>query len=419
MTGRGAGDYTPTIEARGLSYSVDGKSILNGVDVRTKGGELIGIIGPNGAGKTTLLRLLCGLIRPTDGSVLLCGRRLPDIPQKERARMVSYMSQDDVADLGFSVLDIVLMGRYPHLGAFQAESAEDREAAGRMLSYVGLNGFEESVFARLSGGERQLALFAKTLVQEAGTVLLDEPSSHLDLRHEDSIFSMAQELAREGRAVMATVHNLNVAAHYCSGLVLLSRGSVAARGGPSEVLDSEVLSRVYGVKTAVSRNAVTGSLGVWVEPPRAAHGGMRVHLIGGAGSAVNLTRELYRMGFSLSGGISHAYDTDEALWKSLGIEHRSVGAFSRISAEDVESAAGLAADAEITVLCPFPIGTGNLANLELAGRARRLIVLLPEKYDIERSFYAPEARKAFDGLLERSESMTYARIMELFSSLTH
>lgn len=406
----------PLLEAQGLEYSIDENRILAGIDFGVSEGELVGIIGPNGAGKTTLLRLLCGLIRPSGGSVLLSRRRISDIPHKARARLISYMSQDDVADLGFKVIDIVLMGRYPHLGAFKSESGEDREVAGRMLSYVGLPGFEERMFRDLSGGERQLALFAKTLVQEAGCVLLDEPSSHLDMRHEDSIFSMAQELAREGRAVVASVHNLNVAARYCTSLLLLDKGSAAGRGEPGAVLRPEVLGPVYGVKTLVSRSAGTGNLTVEAVPLRAAGRNIRVHIIGGAGSAINLTRELYRLGFALSGGIAHAYDSDESLWTSLGISHHSVNAFSRISEADVRDAVGMVENAEITVLCSFPIGMGNIGNLKLAARAKRLAVLLPRKYDAERSFFAPEARQAFEDLCRGAQIMTHEDLLGLLMS---
>jgi iron complex transport system ATP-binding protein len=325
--------------------------------------------------------------------------------------MVSYMSQEDIADLGFSVIEILLMGRYPHLGMFKSESEGDREEALRMLSYVGLSGFENRPFGGLSGGERQLALFAKILVQDAGLVVLDEPSSHLDIRHEDSIFSMAQELAREGRAVIASVHNLNVAAHYCTSLLLLDKGAVAGRGEPGAVLDPEALGRVYGVRTLVSRSATTGSLTVGVVPFRASRGGTRIHIIGGAGSAVNLTRELYRLGFSLTGGIAHSYDSDESLWKSLGIPYHSVGAFSRISDPDIEDAAGLMESAEIVVLCAFPIGMGNSGNLKFAARAKRLVVLLPEKLDVQRSFFTEEAREAFTGLCRSAESATQEALL--------
>ena len=400
----------PLLETRDLSFAIQEARILEGVSITVGRGELVGVIGPNGAGKTTLLRLVCGLITATRGTARLNGQDLRGMSARERACRAAFMSQDTVHDVSFSALQVVLMGRYPHLARFRPESPEDHEKARRMLSYVGLSGMEGRSFRELSGGERQLVLFAKALVQETDLILLDEPSSHLDIRHEDAIFSMAQELAREGKAVLASVHALNVAAQYCTRLILLDGGRMAAAGTPDQVLTVEMLERVYGVKTMVTRT--TGRVAVSVMPPRLRSTSVRIHLIGGAGSAVNLTRELYRLGFQLSGGIAHSQDSDEALWRSLGIEHKSVGAFARISDLDVETAAGLVEQAELTVLCSFPIGTGNLGNLHLAGRARTLIVLDQEPGDLKRSFFTDEARLLFEKAAAGARRSGYSALVE-------
>jgi iron complex transport system ATP-binding protein len=406
-------EAVPLLETVRLGYTVGGKRILDGVSLTVERGELVGVTGPNGAGKTTFLRLVCGLLPASAGSVRLSGKTAAALPHRARARMVSFMSQEIMQDLGFSVLDVILMGRYPHLGRFQRESPEDTKKARRMLSYVGLAGFERRPFGELSGGERQLVLFAKVLVQETELVVLDEPSSHLDLRHEDTVFSMAQELTLEGRAVVASVHNLNVASQYCTKLLLLDRGMPAAFGPPAAVFTSETLERVYGVRTLVSHNSSTGSLMVSVVPFRAHRGGVRVHLIGGAGSALNLTRELYRLGFSLSGGIAHASDSDETLWKSLGIECISVGSFSRITEKDIESAVSMVEEAELVVLCSFPVGVGNLGNLGLARKARRLVILSPGPGDAPRSFFAEEGRALFDELGGFAEEKPYEDLVTM------
>jgi iron complex transport system ATP-binding protein len=397
----------PVLEARGLSWEVGGATIVDHVDVAVPRGELVGIIGPNGAGKTTLLRLLAGLLSPSRGEVLLDGRSVPSMEARGRARRISFMTQDISQVFPFTVMEILLMGRYPHLGRFQQEKPEDRERARRMLSYVGLGALEERPFNGLSGGERQLVLFAKALVQETDVLLLDEPSSSLDIHHEDRVFSMAQELAREGRAVVASVHNLAVAAHYCSRLFLLEKGRVASEGRPDQVLHSEILDRVYGTRTVVAPSLATGSLTVTVVPVGREPRGTRVHLIGGAGSAVNLTRELTRLGCSLTGGIAHEHDSDEKLWKSLGVPYRCVGAFSRISDEEVGAAAPMVERADLTVLCSFPVGAGNMGNLRLAARARRLAVLQPGPQDVPRTILLPEARSLFEEICARAEVLSY------------
>ncbi|MGO9309935.1 MAG: ABC transporter ATP-binding protein [Spirochaetia bacterium] len=402
----------PFFDARGLTWAVGNATIVDRLELTVHRGELVGVIGPNGAGKTTLLRLLAGLLPPTAGEVRLDGREIGGMESRSRARLVSFMTQEVSQVFPFTVREILLMGRYPHLGRFQREGAEDVERARRMLSYVGLMAVEDRGFGGLSGGERQLVLFAKALVQDTDGLLLDEPSSSLDIHHQDRIFSMAQELAREGRAVIASVHNLSVAAQYCSRLVLLEKGRIASDGRPEQVLRSETLDRVYGVRTIVSPSLATGSLTVTVVPPDKGAAGYRVHLIGGAGSAVNLTRELYRLGCSLTGGIAHEYDSDEKLWRSLGIRCMSVGAFSRITDEQVKEAAPLVAQADLTILCSFPIGQGNLGNLRLASMARRLLVLKPGPEELPRTFFSAEGRTLFEQVCAGSRVLDREGILE-------
>ncbi len=398
--------------AHGLTWTVGSATIVDSLDLAVERGELVGVIGPNGAGKTTLLRLLAGLLPPTAGEVLLDGRAIDGMESRGRARLVSFMTQDVSQAFPFTVMEILLMGRYPHLGRFQKEGTEDLERARRMLSYVGLTAVEERGFNVLSGGERQLVLFAKALVQDTDGLLLDEPSSSLDIHHQDRIFSMAQELAREGRAVIASVHNLSVAAQYCSRLVLLEKGRIACDGRPEQVLRSEILDRVYGVRTMVSPSLATGSLTVTVVPRDRGAAGIRVHLIGGAGSAVNLTRELYRLGCSLTGGIAHEYDSDEKLWRSLGIRCVSVGAFSRITDEQVKEASPFVEQADLTILCSFPVGQGNLGNLRLASMARRLLVLKPGPEEVPRTFFSAEGTSLFEQVCAGARVLDHDGILE-------
>ena len=399
------------LQARSLTWSVGNARIVERLDLSIERGELVGVIGPNGAGKTTLLRLLSGLLVPTEGEVLLEGRHISRMESRDRARRMSFMSQDLSQAFPFTVMEILLMGRYPHLARFQKEGAEDLARARRMLSYVGLSAIEERGFSALSGGERQLVLFAKALVQDTDALLLDEPSSNLDIHHQDRIFSMAQELAREGRVVVASVHNLSVAAQYCSRLVLLEKGRIASDGRPEQVLRSEILDRVYGIRTMVSPSLATGSLTVTVVPRDREAAGIRVHLIGGAGSAVNLTRELYRLGCSLTGGIAHEYDSDEKLWKSLGVRCTAVGAFSRITEEQIREAAPLVEQADVTILCSFPVGPGNLGNLRLASLSRRLVVLRAGPEDLPRTLMSPEAAALFEQACARCQVLDHDAIL--------
>ena len=400
------------LDVRGVSYTVNGKLILDEVSLTIGRGEFVGLIGPNGAGKTTLLRIMEGISRPTLGDVQVGGLLLGRLGPKQRARMVSFMPQDSVFGFGFPVIDVLLFGRYPHSAKLRRQGQDDLEIARRMLSYVGLAGFEDRPIGELSGGERQLALFAKILVQETDLLLLDEPSANLDIRHQDQIFSMTSELAREKRAAVAAVHNLNIAAAYCTRLILMDGGRVAADGRPEEVLQPRILDDVYRVRTATSIDRSTGALTVSVAPRKWTDAGPRVHLIGGAGSAVNLTRELYRRGCRLSGGIVHEHDSDEILWKNLEIQSYTIPAFSRISDEDIAKARSMVETADVTVLCSFPVGTANVGNLRLARDARRLYIVDSTEEEIPRSFFSAEAEELFGELAATTPIVGYGEIVE-------
>jgi iron complex transport system ATP-binding protein len=402
------------IETRAVSFAAVEQRIIDGISISVKRGEFVGVIGPNGAGKTTLLRLMIGVLPPTEGEILLEGRRLQEIRFRERARRVSYLGQETTTVFPYPVLDILLMGRYPFLGRFRRESESDLEKVRRALAYVGLNGFEERYFNELSGGERQLVLFAKILVQETDLLLLDEPTSNLDIKHQDQFFSMASELSREKKAVVAAVHNLNIASQYCTRLILLHRGRVAAEGKPEEVLRSERLDPVYDTKTLVTRNVSTGALVVNVAP-RIQTGRFpmpRIHVIGGAGSAINLTRELARLGYRITAGIAHEYDADQKLWHTLEVPSLVIGAFSHITAADLERAYPMVEEADLTILCSFPVGPANERNLELAGHARRLVILQEGPQEQPRLFFSENADSLFSTLTAKAEQMEYGHLCE-------
>ena len=277
--------------------------------------------------------------------------------------------------------------------------------------------FENRLFNELSGGERQLVLFAKVLAQDATLLILDEPTSNLDIRHQDQFFSMAAELTEERKAVIAAVHNLDIASRYCTRLVLLDRGTVVADGTPGEVLKSEILDKVYGIKTTISINTATGSLMVDVVPRKWDSEGPKIHLIGGAGSAINLTRDLARLGYRLTGGVAHQYDADELLWKTLEIPHSSIEPFSKVNASESEKVASWIRDAEYTVLCDFPVGPGNLENLDLASGARDLIIIEEDVEVRHRAYFIEEGEGRYSKLRERATVLKYSQAVAFFEKI--
>jgi len=248
------------IEAERLSFAYDRGPVLADVSLTVAAGELVGVIGPNGGGKTTLVRLLSGVLAPDAGVVRLDGRPLAAYRRRDLARRLAVVPQDPTLEFPFTALEVVLMGRAPHLAALGFPRAGDVEIARVAMARLGVAEVEDRPLDHLSGGERQRVLLARALAQEPAVLLLDEPTTHLDLRHQVGIYDVVHELARaRGVAVVSVLHDLNLAALYCDRLLLLAGGRVVRQGPPAEVLDAGTLSVAYATDVQVTVNPVTGA----------------------------------------------------------------------------------------------------------------------------------------------------------------
>jgi iron complex transport system ATP-binding protein len=237
--------------------------VLNGVSVNIERGDLLGLIGPNGSGKTTLLRLLAGTLTPITGSVALEGRSLTSWSRRQVARRIAYVPQETHTAFDFSVLDIVLMGRYPHLDTFALEGPEDIETARRALAATDASAFETRAFATLSGGEKQRVVIAGALAQSPELLLLDEPTASLDIGHQLEVGALLSRLNREQNVTMVlSTHDLNFAASLCRQLVMLRAGRVLASGPIGDVLNAESVRALYDVDVDVSWHARAGHVTV-------------------------------------------------------------------------------------------------------------------------------------------------------------
>jgi iron complex transport system ATP-binding protein len=244
-----------------VTYHPGGRDIIALCDasLSLSGGEVVGLVGPNGSGKTTLIRIVTGVVRPDSGHVTIAGRDAERMRQVELARQIAVVPQEPVLPPAFTALACVLMGRTPHLRLLQNEGASDLEAARRAMLATDTWLLADRLLGELSGGERQRVVVARALAQETPILLLDEPTAHLDLGHQASVLGLMRGFARnDGKAVLAVVHDLTLAARYCDRLVMLNNGSVVADGKPDEVLTPERLRQVYGVTVDVFPHPTTG-----------------------------------------------------------------------------------------------------------------------------------------------------------------
>jgi|FaiFalFF_MnMetaG_3_1042247.scaffolds.fasta_scaffold00290_4 iron complex transport system ATP-binding protein len=368
----------PVLALASVTLEVQARRILEGVSLEARGGEFIGLVGPNGAGKTTLLRTILGLYAPKKGVVFLEGCPVGRLGQREVARRVGYVPQALPPTFAFTALDVVLMGRYPHMGFFQmVEDEEDRSAARAAMEKTGTLPFARREVTTLSGGERQRVFLARALAQRPRLLLLDEPIANLDLHHQVQVLEMIRGIVQgEGVTAVAALHNLELAAAYCHRLVLLHQGRVVADGPPEEVLTPHALARVFGIAALVYRDPVTGRLVVRPLGPLPSHPPRplpRVHVVCGGGSGGHLLYLLYREGFPVTAGPLGEGDTDRLTASALGIPFLPLPAFSPIDDAAHRRHREMVRQADAVVLCPMPIGPHNLRALEAMEEGRCLL----------------------------------------------
>ncbi|MBI4300222.1 MAG: ATP-binding cassette domain-containing protein [Chloroflexi bacterium] len=404
------------LEAVDVGFRVQAARLLSGVCLSARKGEFIGLIGPNGAGKTTLLRAISGILAGTEGTVHLEGRALAELGPKEIARLVAQVPQSSPADQGFTSLEMVLMGRYPHLGRFQLEGDTDIRLAKEAMAFTETSQFAERPVSTLSGGERQRLLIARALAQEPCLLLLDEPTANLDIHHQIQVLELVRVLTASGLTAIAAIHDLPLAARYCDRLVLLHRGHVLAEGTATEVLVPGNIREAFGVEAAISTDPLTGSLVLSILAPGTAPAGTaakgRVHVIAGGGRGARIMYLLQSAGYQLTAGPLGEGDTDHNVAGMLAIQAIAIPAFSAIDQASHREHCRLIAEADCVVLCDIPFGTGNLLNLEAAACARNL-VLLEDRPIAERDYTSGAATSRYSALAARADTATTSNLLEI------
>lgn len=250
----------------GLTWLVQARRIVDQVDLVVRPGALTGLLGPNGSGKTSLLRMISRLTTATSGRVLLDGADVRALRHRDLARQRALVEQHATTEVDLSVLDIVLLGRIPHLRRLQTATARDEEVARRALAQVGLDGLADRLWHTLSGGERQLVQLARAFAQEPRLLLLDEPTNHLDIGHQVQLLRLVRDA---GVTTLAALHDLHLAAAFCEQVVVLDHGRVVASGPTDEVLTTELLRRVYRVDALVQPHPATGRPMIVIDPDAA------------------------------------------------------------------------------------------------------------------------------------------------------
>ena len=253
-------NHRALLRTENIQFSYGTNYVLQQISLEVEEGEILGIVGPNGAGKTTLLSIMSGALKPRSGEVYLNGARLAELQPKERATTVAMVPQNPAIPQGFTALEMVLMGRNPHLGLLQWEGPKDLEICRQVMELTTTWNFGDRLISTLSGGERQRVFIARALAQEAPLLLLDEPTAHLDLGYQSGVLDMIDSIRKEAHVTVITaMHDLTLAAQYCDRMAALHQGTIFALGRPDEVLRPDVVSTTFGAEVSIIRHPVHGT----------------------------------------------------------------------------------------------------------------------------------------------------------------
>lgn len=365
------------IQVINLSFKYDKSEILSDLSFSVTQGEILGIIGPNGSGKTTILRLLSNILQPLSGQIRIKNKELSEWSRRTLATQVAIVPQDTYIPFNYTIREIVLMGRTPHLRLLQFEGKQDYTLTDQAMAFTDTLDLSDRYFNALSGGERQRALIARALVQEPTILFLDEPTAHLDINHQIEILDLVKRLnAEQNLTVILVTHDLNLAAGYCDRLILLSKGKTYCSGIPKEVITEPNIQQVYQTKVVVSYHPITGvpQVNLVSQTPfqRYTAKKTKIHVIGGGGVSTALLRRLTIEGYPVTAGVLNINDTDEITASSLHLEVIRENPFSPISDKVIQECRRLIEQTDIVILERIMVGHGNLANLALVAFALQL-----------------------------------------------
>ena len=356
-----------TLNVNGIECRYGSIKILSNINMDIKPGCFIGILGPNGSGKTTLLRSISRVLKPHCGSILIDKEDIYSLKPKQVAQKMAVVPQYNDVGFNFSAMDVVLMGRNPHLGDFQMESPKDVEIAKNAMELTNTWILADRPINELSGGEAQRVIIARALAQEPKILLLDEPMSHLDIINQIELMDLVKTLCTKNSiAVLAVIHDLNMASRYCDSILLIKEGTIFALGPVKEVMTPENILNVFGVDSIIRKNPVTNSPYVIPLSPKklSKDKNSSIHIICGAGTGTPLLKTFRDEGYNVSVGVLNVADSDFETCESLKILSVSDPPFSAITDKAYEANLAMIKNANIVILTNVPFGLGNIKNLE-------------------------------------------------------
>ncbi len=411
-----------TLTIDGIDCSYGSVDVLKDVGFAVKSGQFLGILGPNGSGKTTLLKSISRVLKPQKGTILIGDENVYKMKTVEVAKQMAVVPQSTPVSFDFTALEVVLMGRNPHMARFQMEGKKDLDIAKNSMQLTRTWEFADRPINELSGGESQRVIIARALAQEPKILLLDEPTTHLDISNQLEIMDLIKHLCETKKLlIVAVFHDFNLAARYCDSIILLNDGKIVAIGKMNETLTSENVKKVFSVDTIVKKHPITGSLYVIPisRPIIQKQKSLLVHLICGGGTGSPVMKTLMDEGYRVTAGVLNLLDTDQETAQLLSVPTTNDAPFSPISDEAHKANLQMISKANVLVVTPTQFGEGNLRNLDAAETALKEgtpTILLEDGPIKERDFTNGKATK-YLLKLKNNGAITVKSISELVTFL--
>lgn len=389
---------TPRLSFLAARVGYRGTVVVDGVDLDVPAHTFVGLVGPNGAGKSTLLRAVTGAADLLAGSISLDGNPIRAMSPRERARVVGVVPQTLPVAFAFDGRSFVRMGRHPWLGRLQDLSAEDDAIVDEVMELTDTARLARERVDTLSGGDLQRLTVAQALAQRPRVLLLDEPTSHLDLNHRLQVLDLVRRLADDGMAVLGVFHDLDIAARYSDRIAVVSGGVMSPAQVPERALDASVIESVFGVKAVVRTDPVTGTLAITpvvrrADVERPTRG--RVGIVCGSGAGAALMRRLALAGISVACGALNRGDVDQAVAEALGARRIDLPAFGEMTDVIEGAVSGEFERCACVIVSPTPFGRANVGNLRAAVRSGVPLVLIGDM-TAERDFSGGEATDVWE-----------------------
>lgn len=353
------------LNTENLNVGYGKKIVVNNVNIQVSKGEVFCLLGANGAGKTTTLRTLSGLLKPMGGKVFLNGKDISEINKKELAKKLALVLTNRFSGSLMTVYDIVAMGRYPHTGFFGKLTEEDSEKIFVALETVNAKYLAERYFDELSDGEKQKVLVARALVQEPEIIILDEPTTHLDIKHRLELMEILKTLSKEKNiAVILSLHEIDIALKSCDKVMLIKDNNVLAYGEPEDTVNEDIINGLYGLENKNFNNLLGA-----VELNNSCK--ESVFVVAGGGTGTPIYRALTKKRIGIFSGILHENDIDYEIGRTMGIHMSIMKAFQDISEDKFNEAICHMENIKFVIDSGFPVGSMNSKNIELIKIALR------------------------------------------------